>query len=154
MHDDAHRDAPPPQTAESAERPLHLRLSFILLVFCGGALGTAARQGLILLFPSASDVPWIIFAINIIGAFLLGMLLESLLRRGSDTGRRRITRLLFGTGFLGGFTTYSALAVDTVHLADHGTVAILYSVGSVILGLLAAFTGILLGAALHRDPRS
>lgn len=61
-------------------------------------------------------------------------------------------RLLLGTGFLGGFTTYSALAVDTGLLFESGThsSAIFYSIGSLILGMAAAFLGIVLGAVLHR----
>src|SRR5699024_11239433 len=60
-----------------------------------------------------SDLPVGTFLANISGAFLLGLLVESLSRRGADHGRRRDLRLLLGTGLLGGYTTYSALANDT-----------------------------------------
>jgi len=49
--------------------------------------------------------------INVVGAFLLGVLLERLRRARGEPERRRLVRLFSGTGFLGCFTTYSALAV-------------------------------------------
>ena len=127
----------------------------ILLVLLGGALGTATRQCLSLAVPHEAGIPWTVFAINIVGSLLLGVLLESLIRNGPDIGRRRFARLFLGTGFLGGFTTYSALAVDTGLLFESGahSSAIFYSIGSVLLGMAAAFLGILLGAALHRGRR-
>lgn len=138
------------------KRPVHLRFRFVFLVFLGGTLGTAARQGLSLTIPQDAGIPWTIFVINLVGAFLLGILLESLIRRGTDFGRRRFARLLLGTGFLGGFTTYSALAVDTAMLMDDRALssAIVYSIISVITGLIAAFAGIAVAAALHRSKHS
>jgi len=92
-----------------------------------------------------------ILLINVVGAFALGLLLESLVRRGPDAGRRRDLRLLVGTGVLGGFTTYSALAVDTATLlGDALPIAINYGVGSVVLGAVASWVGITVSAALHR----
>lgn len=138
------------------QRPLHLRPTLILLVFCGGTLGTAARQALSLLFPRTSGIPWTIFAINIAGAFVLGLLLELLIRKGPDTGSTQVTRLLLGTGFLGGFTTYSALAVDTVALMDDGSIGagILYSVMSVLIGLIAAAVGVFTASTVRAGRTS
>ena len=89
---------------------------------------------------------------NLAGAFALGVLLEALVRRGADHGGRRIVRLTLGTGFLGGFTTYSALATDTAALwgAGGASLGTVYAVGSVLVGALATAAGILLAAALHR----
>ncbi|TFD70476.1 CrcB family protein [Cryobacterium sp. Hb1] len=85
-------------------------------------------------------------------ALLLGVLLEALARRGTNAGRRRTARLLLGTGLLGGFTTYSALATDSVLLLQDGAtgVAIAYGLGSVLFGGVATWLGILIGAALFR----
>lgn len=135
-----------------APRPVHLRARYLLLVAAGGTAGTAAREGLTLAFPADPSFNTVIFAINLVGALLLGVLLESLVRAGSDEGRRRTARLLLGTGALGGFTTYSTLATDTAHLLTTGQAgpAALYALGTVLLGALASWTGIALAGALHR----
>ena len=80
----------------------------------------------------------------------LWAVLESLSRRGSDEGRRRALRLFLGTGVLGGYTTYSALSVDSVTLATSGhlTQALAYAVGTLLAGLVAAAAGIVLAARL------
>ena len=62
--------------------PVHLRPGFLLLVAAGGAVGTAAREAVSL----AVVPPFGVLAVNVVGAFVLGVLLESLLRRGPDAG--------------------------------------------------------------------
>jgi len=128
--------------------PVHLRWEALALVALGGAIGTGAREALALTWPAPPDgVPWTIAAINVGGAFVLGVLLEALARRGPDEGRRRALRLFAGTGVLGGFTTYSALAVDTALLGgDHLTLAVAYALGSVAAGAAAAAAGIVVAA--------
>ncbi|MFC6706335.1 fluoride efflux transporter FluC [Flexivirga alba] len=110
-------------------------------VFVGGACGTAIRSLLEDAFsrPTGSW-PWITFAINVIGAFVLGFLLEALVRSGEDSGGRRLARLGVGTGLLGGFTTYSTFMVETTKLP--WPVAVGYAVTSVVVGALAAWAGI------------
>jgi CrcB protein len=144
--------APGVDPEEAAARPVHLRWRSLGLVFVGGSLGTGTREALALTFPAApGTLPVTIALINVVGSFALGLLLESLLRRGPDRGRRRDLRLLVGTGVLGGFTTYSALTVDTGLLLDgHAGVALAYALGSVVAGVLAAAGGVALGAALSR----
>jgi CrcB protein len=133
-------------------RPVPTRPSAdVGLVFIGGAAGTLSRYGLTLLIPDWSGVPVATCGINAAGAFLLGLLLEVLALGGPDRGRRRLLRLLLGTGFLGGFTTYSALAVDTDVLISDGRVlaASAYALGTLALGLVGAATGMLLARRLH-----
>lgn len=124
-----------------------------LAVAVGGAAGTLLRHGVggwlagdDRIFPVAT------FVVNLTGSFLLGALLAVLALRGTDTGRRRDVRLLLGTGFLGGYTTYSALAVETDHLlrTDHAALALTYALGTVLLGLVAALAGIAAGRAATR----
>ena len=131
------------------------RLRSLGLVFLGGTLGTAARQSISLLVPGAAHgVPWAILAVNLLGAFLLGVLLDSLVRRGPDSSRRQGLRLLLGTGFLGGFTTYSALATDTVLLlTDQVLWALVYSLGTVVAGGVMTGAGIMTATQLHRTSR-
>lgn len=133
-------------------RPVHLQVPFLLLVFVGGVIGTAARAGLALAFPPVHGIPFSILAINLTGAFALGLLLEWLARRGPDEGRRRALRLFCGTGVIGGYTTYSALAADTAALIGGGSAwaGIGYAVVTVLVGGLATWAGIALGALVRR----
>lgn len=142
------------ETATGASRPIHLRPGALLLVFVGGTLGTAAREALTLAIPPLDGIPYAIFGINITGALLLGALLESLVHRGPDSGGRQRLRLLFGTGVLGGFTTYSALALESVHLIGAGSIGagVAYGVGTVLVGAAATWSGIALAAARRRTP--
>ena len=154
-----HPDDAPHSPHAGPARPLHLQGRSLGLVALGGALGTALREVLVLSVPAApGTVPWTVLGINVVGAAALGLLLETLARGGPDEGRRRDLRLLLGTGVLGGFTTYSALAVDTALLgggAQAGSLplALGYGAGSVVVGLLAAAAGIAVGRALHDRRR-
>ncbi|UEJ83863.1 CrcB family protein [Brachybacterium halotolerans subsp. kimchii] len=134
-------------------RPLHLRPSSIALVLIGGTLGTAAREALTLAVPELGGVPIALFAINLAGAFLLGILLEALARSGPDQGVRRALRLCVGTGVMGGFTSYSslALAVDQLMADGRALVGVAFGLVSVVLGVLFAAAGIL--AASRRTSR-
>ncbi len=131
-------------------RRLHTHGRYLGLVFVGGALGTALREAIGLVMPPVAGWPVGILVANLTGAFVLGVLLESLSRRGPDEGRRRALRLFLGTGVLGGYTTYSALSVDSVTLAASGHLsqALVYAVGSLLAGLVAAAAGIVLAARL------
>lgn len=121
-------------------RPAHRRPELLALVAVGGTAGTATRVALEQLFAAPPGRwPWATFGINLTGAFLLGLLLECLARRGPDMGWRRITRLAAGTGFLGGYTTYSSFAVETLHLSL--PLAATYAAATTVLGGLAAWAG-------------
>ena len=103
------------------------------LVFVGGALGSLSRYLLALALPGL----WPVFVVNTVGSFALGLLL------GSLAPHQRGVRLLVGTGFLGGFTTYSAFALDAVQLGLVGGpfLAFGFAAGSVAFGLVAALLG-------------
>jgi CrcB protein len=122
-------------------------------VAIGGVAGAPARYAISQALPSGTHAfPTATFVTNVAGALLLGFLLEALVRRGPDEGRRRSTRLLLGTGFCGAFTTYSTFAVDTDQLLRGGRVgvAVAYALGTVVLGLGATLSGVALAAAHHR----
>jgi CrcB protein len=123
--------------------PLHRSWRNIGLVAVGGAVGTGLRYLATATVPMWARVPVATIGINIVGAFLLGALLEGLADRGVDTGRSRAVRLAVGTGGLGGFTTYSALSLDTATLfASHPGRAIGYALGTVVIGAVATALGV------------
>lgn len=132
--------------------PLHLRWRSILLVFAGGSIGAATRYLLTLSVPPVGGVPLITLLINVTGAFVLGWLLQRLALRGPDEGSRRDLRLFVGTGILGGYTTYSSLAVDTDGLiaAQSVGLSILYAVATIVVGAAASVAGIALASAIAR----
>jgi CrcB protein len=152
MTDDRAPLDPDVEVDDDPGKPLHLRWSSLGLVALGGTGGTAVREALALTFPAPpGGLPVTILLINVVGAFLLGALLEGLARRGPDEGRRRGIRLLVGTGALGGFTTYSAFATDAASLSGSALgVAMAYAGLTLVLGAAASVAGIASGAALHR----
>ncbi|MGV9711711.1 fluoride efflux transporter CrcB [Gordonia sp. NPDC003424] len=148
---DAHGELP---TDPDVVRPLHWRPAAMVLVLIGGAVGTGLRYWVEELLPAVgTGWPWGTFTVNLVGAFVLGVLLEGLAVLGDDDGWRRRARLLLGTGFCGSFTTYSSFALEMSLLARDGAVpvAIGYGVTSVVAGVVCAWLGIATaGAALRR----
>ena len=133
--------------------PPHFTPSLVLVVFTGGCFGALARYWVGIQLPaSSSGWPIATLFVNLLGAFLLGLLLEGLVRLGSDDGVRRITRLGVGTGFMGAFTTYSTLAVEADLLLQHNhvTLAVWYAVTSIVGGTICSATGIQLAAIHHK----
>lgn len=126
------------------------------LVAIGGAFGSAARYGVSHLLPAQHGFPVGTFVENLLGAFLLGALLETLLRAGAEDRTRRMLRLGLGTGLLGGFTTYSALALEIQRLWSAGDVSLAlgYGIASVVVGTFMATLGIVLAARTHRGRGS
>ncbi|MCC9205146.1 fluoride efflux transporter FluC [Arthrobacter sp. zg-Y769] len=131
-------------------RPPHLRWAPIALVFLGGGAGAAGREGLSLLIPNLGEVPVAIPIINVVGAFLLGYLYEAVTRTGSTPTGRNL-KLLLGTGFCGGFTTYSSLATDTAVLFRDGLpwAALIYAFGTVLVGACATWAGIAAASGIN-----
>ena len=125
-------------------RPNHMRWAPIALVAVGGATGAAGREGLSLVIPEISGVPVAIALVNVVGAFLLGYLYEAVTRLGPGSPTAANLKLLVGTGFCGGFTTYSSLATDTAVLYSHDrpAVATVYALGTVVVGACATFAGL------------
>src|SRR5882672_5186156 len=116
----------------------------ILLVALGGGLGSVARflcQKLIPWYPHT--FPTGTFIVNILGCFLIGVFY-------SISEKENIMspewRLLLTTGFCGGYTTFSAFALENLLLYKNGELLYfgLYTVGSLVLGIAATFCGMFL----------
>lgn len=151
---DSHVELPSdPDVSGSASRPLHLQPSSLAWVFAGGVLGTGLRYAIENLLPhDGQSWPWATFLINLVGAFILGALLEGLARLGDDAGWRQRARLFAGTGGCGAFTTYSTFALEAVLLGWHGRVgtAVAYGLLGLLGGVVTAWLGIVVAAGVHR----
>lgn len=111
----------------------------IAAVSAGGALGTAARAALgTLVVTNPGRWPWPTFAVNIVGAFLLGYFSTRLLERLPLSSYRRP---VLGSGLCGGLTTFSTMQVATVRMLQnhHYGLAVSYPLASVGAGLLAVY---------------
>ena len=126
-------------------------LQYAWLVFCGATLGTCFRAALSFAHPTQPDSwPWATFVINLVVAFILGVLLETLAISGPDDGWRRTVRIAVGTGALGGFTTYSTFILEITQRMDFPVLATTYALVSLVLGVLAAGMGIVLAGSVRR----
>jgi CrcB protein len=124
-----------------------LEARLLLAVFAGGCAGALARAGLIELAPpEAGRWPWVTFAVNVAGSFLLGWIAT----RRSPASR---VRALVETGFCGALTTFSTLQLEVLRLldADRAGVAVVYVGGSVAAGLVAVTIGVTTATAAARS---
>jgi CrcB protein len=115
-----------------------------LLVGLGGFLGSLSRWGLglYLAHKLGKNFPWATFTINVTGCFVIALFLTVGAIRSSED-----IRLLIPVGFVGAYTTFSTYAWETLRLTEEGAWgrAILYVVGSNVVGFLAVFLGSILG---------
>lgn len=116
----------------------------VLSVAFGGAVGSALRYlvGLVIVRVVGHGFPVAIITVNVVGSFLMGVFVVAAAHRG-------LTHFspLVMTGFLGGFTTFSAFSLETVTLYERGAfdqaaayvlISVIGSIGALVLGLLAA----------------
>ena len=111
----------------------------LLLVALGGAGGSVLRY---LLSNINTSFPWGTFAVNVLGSFLIGLLV-GLMSKGVLSPEMK---LLLVTGFCGGFTTFSTFANESFSMMKAGDVLLtaLYVGVSVIIGILAVWGGMML----------
>ncbi|MGB7860799.1 MAG: CrcB family protein [Acidimicrobiia bacterium] len=112
-----------------------------LLVAAGGAVGSLARYALAGVI-NLRGHPWGTIVVNLLGSFILGVLLGMWGFKADAP-----TRVAVAVGILGGFTTFSTFALDTLYLWDVGqpTMAIVNVLVSVGVGIAAAFGGLVIG---------
>lgn len=115
----------------------------VLVIAAGGAVGGGGRYLLNSAVPTA-DFPWSTFVENVLGCFLLGLLVVFLLQVWPPN---RYARPFLGVGVLGGFTTFSAYTVGAFDLLrdDRPVLALIYLFGSVVVGLAATALGLAAG---------
>lgn len=127
-------------------RNVHWVIRTLAAVFVGGVTGTGARLAVDALLPTdPGAVPWSTLIVNVSGSLVLGVLVAVLWPRIGVTLRAGL-----GAGVLGSFTTFSAIAVTVLNLPP--LTALLYLLGSLLLGFIAAVAGLQLGARMSR-PR-
>ncbi|MDK0520616.1 fluoride efflux transporter CrcB [Streptomyces sp. ML-6] len=109
----------------------------VAVVALGGASGASARYGAGLLWPTApGGFPWTTLGVNVVGCAVIGVFMVVI---GEAWSAHRLVRPFFGTGVLGGFTTFSTYAVDIERLIDAGRVRTgLAYLGLTLLAALAA----------------
>jgi fluoride exporter len=117
-----------------------------VVVFVGGGIGSMARLFIISLMGKqvGTAFPWGTLAVNLLGALVIGLLIELMALRWSASESQRYFLV---TGFLGGFTTFSAFSLETASMCirgDWGMVAA-YALASVLgtLGLVILSTHLL-----------
>lgn len=120
----------------------------MLLVALGGAVGSVARfklSGWVLTQTPNWRFPTGTFAVNVIGCLIAGLLAGMAVKHELFTPE---VRVLVFTGFLGGFTTFSAFGLETLMLFKRGApgVAIANVLASIVAGLLVAWLGYELSA--------
>lgn len=120
-----------------------------LLVFLGAGLGGAARHGVnsAALYLLGAGFPVGTLVVNVAGSFAMGLLAGWSSFLGDHS---HAWRLFLTTGFLGGFTTFSAFSLDAALLYEQGQwlVAALYVVASVVIALLGLFAGLVIARLL------
>jgi len=139
----------PPAAGPAARRPSVLRGQgpVVAVVAAGGALGACARYGAGLLRPTSPGAfPWTTLLVNAVGCAVIGVFLVLITEARAP---HPLLRPFFGTGVLGGFTTFSTYAVDVQQLVDGGEPGrgLAYLVGTVLAALLAVWAA----AALTRQ---
>jgi fluoride exporter len=126
-----------------------LQIKLVLLVALGGAIGSVLRYlvGLASGWLFGASFPWGTLAVNIAGSLAMGLVIGLAASKFQLTNElTNELRVFAATGFLGGFTTFSAFSLDFALLferRDYG-LAGLYLAGSVGLSILALFAGLYL----------
>lgn len=124
--------------APTPPRPARSQWPVVAAVALGGGAGAGARHAVTLAWPAGTGgFPWAVFWVNVAGCAVIGAFLTL-----TDAWPvHRLLRPFFGTGVLGGFTTFSTFTVDVQHLAatGHLRVALAYAAATPAAALTAVW---------------
>ena len=121
----------------------------IVLVFTGGGIGAVCRYLTTTHIGArfGTVFPWGTLAVNTIGSFLMGLIMGVLLllTERAEISLAEPARLLLTVGFLGGFTTFSSLSLETLTLMRGDSTFYVFAniASNLVLGLLAAWLGLM-----------
>ncbi|NEC91380.1 fluoride efflux transporter CrcB [Streptomyces sp. SID12501] len=131
----------PTGTAAARPRPSVLlgQAPVVGVVAIGGAIGACARYAASLAWPAqAGGFPWTTFWVNVVGCAVIGVFMVVVTEIWTA---HHLVRPFFGTGVLGGFTTFSTYAVDIQKLVAHGHLGTGFAyLAATLLAALAAVT--------------
>lgn len=120
-------------------------MNIALAVFAGGGIGAVMRHFFVIAETRffGTGFAYATFAVNVLGCFMIGALIEYFALRGTLSPE---WRAFLTVGVLGGFTTFSAFSVEVMKLAQTGQTmgALVYALASVVFSIAAAFGGLLL----------
>ena len=121
-------------------------------ILMGGGIGSVLRYAVTLLVTQrvGAGYSWVAtMLINVTGSFVIGAVFA--LAQTRALGISPLMRMFLMTGVLGGYTTFSTFSLDMVTLVSDGALplGLLYASGSVLLGFLAAFAGVVAARALQ-----
>jgi fluoride exporter len=124
-------------------------MRLFILATLGGAIGSGARHlvNISLTRALGPAFPWATLTVNIVGSFLMGFLVDMIMRRFGGSPEMRT---FLATGILGGFTTFSAFSLDisTLLSRDETLAALGYIFASVAISLFALYAGLALSRAV------
>jgi CrcB protein len=128
-------------------KPSRFDLRRLTAIYAGGVLGALARVGLAQAAPhGAGSWPWGTFAVNMVGALLLGFFIARL----SDHPEDSLAHPFLTTGVCGTLTTFSTLQLELFEMVDGGHLGL--AAAYVALTLIAGFLFVRAGIALERRP--
>ncbi|WP_028799579.1 fluoride efflux transporter CrcB [Streptomyces sp. 142MFCol3.1] len=148
--------APRPERVEEPGAPVRMpvrtaslrqgRRPVVAMVALGGAIGATARYGAARVWPAeTAGFPWTTFWVNVLGCAVMGVFMVLITDLWAV---HRLVRPFFGTGVLGGFTTFSTYAVDIQRLVDAGRPWTGF--GYLVVTLIAALAAVWLAGATTR----
>lgn len=125
--------------------------ALLIMIALGGALGGAARYCVAnFIGRRLGDPAWGIFAVNVSGAMIVGLLAGILLDPQTRLSPGTLTWVFLAVGLMGSYTTVSSLALQTLSMLHAGRLgpALSNTLGSLIAGLIACTAGFWLAGVL------